>query len=369
MQICNEPSGVHRRHQHKTGRIIDRHFGPADGHAAFFHRLPHYFEGGAFELGQFIQKQYAVVRQTDLSGHRVGAAAHQRHIADGVVRRPERPGGHQRRIAGQNAGDRVYLGGIQCFMQGEWRQDGGQATGQHGFAGARRADQDHIVAAGCGEFEGAFDIFLSAHIAEIHVVVVEVGGKFVAGIHIHRLDIAFTGDDSERIIQVFHAIHIEFVDDGGFFGIHFRENEALEFLSPGFDGNRQCTFDGSQRAVEGKFAHDEKLVEAGDGDQVGSGQDTDSDGQVVSGAFFPNVGGGEVDNGFQAGDMPARVFEGGFYPGVSFAHGAVGESDDVEGWFFGLLGGNGAAGVYFDGDGAGIHAVDGAGKCFYEHKD
>jgi hypothetical protein len=44
------------------------------------------------------------------------------------------------------ASDGVDLGGFQGFLQTQGRKDGGQALGQHGFAGAWRANHDHIVA-------------------------------------------------------------------------------------------------------------------------------------------------------------------------------------------------------------------------------
>ena len=120
----------------------------------------------------------------DLAGHGIRAAAHQCHVADGVVWGAERPCGHEGGIAGQNARHRVDFGRFERLVQGEGREDGGQAAREHGFAGAGRTDQDHVVAAGRGEFEGAFDVFLAAHVAEIHVVVVEIGGKFLAGIDV-----------------------------------------------------------------------------------------------------------------------------------------------------------------------------------------
>ena len=67
-----------------------------DGHTALFQRLAHGFQHGAFELGQFVQKQHAVVRQRDFAGRRIGIAAEQTGVAGRVVRRAERTARDQR---------------------------------------------------------------------------------------------------------------------------------------------------------------------------------------------------------------------------------------------------------------------------------
>jgi hypothetical protein len=52
------------------------------------------------------------MRQRNFAGLRVAAAAYQSYIADGLVRRPERPRGNQRIRGGQFTGYRMYLGSL-----------------------------------------------------------------------------------------------------------------------------------------------------------------------------------------------------------------------------------------------------------------
>ena len=47
------------------------------------------------------------------------------------------------------------------------RQDAGQAGGQHGFARTRTAHHQHMVAAGSGNFQGAFGALLPFDITQI----------------------------------------------------------------------------------------------------------------------------------------------------------------------------------------------------------
>ena len=67
----------------------------------------------------------------------------------------------------EQTGDGVDLGGLQRFFKGERRQDGRQPLGQHRLAGAGRADHQHVVAAGGGDFEGALGRVLAAHVSEV----------------------------------------------------------------------------------------------------------------------------------------------------------------------------------------------------------
>ena len=58
-----------------------------DRDRAVFQRLAQHFERAAVELGQFVEKQHAVVRQADFAGRGDRAAADQPGVADRVMRR------------------------------------------------------------------------------------------------------------------------------------------------------------------------------------------------------------------------------------------------------------------------------------------
>ena len=71
----------------------------------------------------------------------------------------------------EQAHDAVNLGGLERFGEGQIRQDRRQPFRQHRFAGAGRADEDDVVAAGGGDFERALDVLLSFDVVEVRVVV------------------------------------------------------------------------------------------------------------------------------------------------------------------------------------------------------
>ena len=98
------------------------------------------------------------------------AAADQRDARSGVVRRPVRAPSP---VAGVErlARDRAHRAGFDGLGVGHWRQDAGQARGQHGFASAGRADHQQVMAAGRGDFQRAPRMQLAAHVGEVGDVV------------------------------------------------------------------------------------------------------------------------------------------------------------------------------------------------------
>jgi len=91
-------------------------------------------------------------RHRDLSRTRIAAAANQRHRRGGVVRRAIRtalPVAHVEALAAK----RLQRRGGQRLLLGHRRQDAGKTLREHGLAGPGRANHEHAVAAGGGDFE------------------------------------------------------------------------------------------------------------------------------------------------------------------------------------------------------------------------
>ena len=174
-------AGIHGRGQHEARRKAERHGGAGDGDGVVFQRLAHDFEHVARELGQLVEEEQAVVGQRDFAGAGNDAAADQAGVGDGVVRRAEGPLRDQARAGIEHPGHGVNLGGFERFFKGERGKDGGQPLGQHGFAGAGRADHQNVVAAGGGHFQGALGGLLAAHIAEVDGEVFELAEELFGG--------------------------------------------------------------------------------------------------------------------------------------------------------------------------------------------
>ena len=160
-------AGIHGRGQHEARGKSQRHGGAGDADRAILQRLAHDFEHVAGEFREFVQKEHAVVRERDFAGPRNHAAADQPGIGNGVVRRAKGTDADQARSRIEHSGHAVDLRGLERFLERERRQDGRNALGQHGLAGAGRADHQNVVAAGAGDFEGALGGLLSAHVFEV----------------------------------------------------------------------------------------------------------------------------------------------------------------------------------------------------------
>ncbi len=56
-------AGIHGGCQHETSGKCERHGGASDANRAILQRLAHDFQNVAGELGQFVEKEHAIVRQ------------------------------------------------------------------------------------------------------------------------------------------------------------------------------------------------------------------------------------------------------------------------------------------------------------------
>ena len=163
-------AGVHGGGEHEAGGEAERHGGAGDGDDAVLEGLAEDFEDVAGELGELVEKEEAVVGEGDFAGAGDHAAADEAGVGDGVVGRAEGAMGDEAVVAVEDAGDGVDLGGLEGFFEAQRREDGGQALGEHGFAGAGRADHEDVVATGGGDFESALGYVLAADVAEVGLV-------------------------------------------------------------------------------------------------------------------------------------------------------------------------------------------------------
>ena len=163
-------AGIERRHEHEVGGEAGGGPRAADRDRAFLERLPHHLQRAPLKLREFVEKQHAVVRQRDFSGHRNRAAADEPGFGDRVVGGAKRPRGHQR-LAGlhqaQRAVDPRGLDRLGCRKR---RQDRGDPLGEHRLAATGRADHRDVVAAGSRHADRPLRRLLAADVGEVDVV-------------------------------------------------------------------------------------------------------------------------------------------------------------------------------------------------------
>ena len=140
--------------------------GAGNGDFAGLNRLPQGIQNLRMKLGQFVQKQHAMMGQRDLAWLGADAAAHQRGHGGGMMGRTKRAAVGQF-AASQHARDRMDHGNFEQFLGRQGRQDGGQALGEHAFARSGRSVHQEVVATCGGDLQRALGAFLSLDVAQV----------------------------------------------------------------------------------------------------------------------------------------------------------------------------------------------------------
>ena len=127
-RIVGEPARarVHRADEHEARRKDRRARRARDRHAPLLERLTQHLQDMAAELQHLVEKEDAVVREAHFAGPRLRAAAHERRVRDGVMRRAERPRRLQSSAGAQESGDRMDRGDLERFVERQRRQNAGE---------------------------------------------------------------------------------------------------------------------------------------------------------------------------------------------------------------------------------------------------
>jgi hypothetical protein len=141
----------------------------------------------------------------------------------------------------------------------------------------------------------------------------------------------FAAQEVDRFAETGDREDIESLDEAGFTGVFFWEDERSLSALACFEGDGECTFDGTHGAVESEFAGDAvfvKILGGGSGREEGH---SDGDGQIEGGAFFSDISGGEIDGDASDGPAQKGVRNGGGDAVATFSDCCVWESDDDDG--------------------------------------
>ena len=158
----------------------------------------------------------------------------------------------------EDSGYAVNLGGLECFFESQRRQDGGHALGQHGFAGAGRADHEDVVASGAGDFDGALGGLLAADVFEVDEEFLRFFQQRVA-IGFQRDDAVAGVDEVDHIEQRADGVDVDSADHGGFAGVGLGDDQLGNLAGAGFEGDGERAANAANAAVEGQLA-DEQAV-------------------------------------------------------------------------------------------------------------
>src|SRR5262245_26029444 len=108
-------------------------------------RLAQYLQHMAAALGQFIEKEHAVVGPRHLARQGHVAATDPPRVGNRLMRGAERSGRDQGGAIAGEAGDAVEAGGLNGLGEGHRREDGGEPAGQPRLPRPRRAQEENVV--------------------------------------------------------------------------------------------------------------------------------------------------------------------------------------------------------------------------------
>jgi len=255
MVVIAARTGVHRSYEHETGGVFHRDLCPGDGDFPVFEGLPQHFQYRMFEFGEFVQEKNAVMGQANFSGLGVDAPSDQGDVRDGMVRAPERAQGHEGGMTVDVAGHRMDLGGFQGLFEGKGRQNGGQAAGQHGLARTGRTDHQEIMPGRGGNLQGPFHVFLAPDIGEIDIALADPGEKFSPRVDDRLLRFRLIVEEGYHFPDIIDAVDSELIHHRRFACVITGQDQPLETLFPGIDGNGQGPPRRLQGSVEGQLSH------------------------------------------------------------------------------------------------------------------
>lgn len=352
---------IHGRDEHKAARQGDLAGATRDGDVAVFEGLAKDLQGAAFELGEFVEEEHAVVGEGDFAGAGDGAAAEEADVGDGVVGRAhgavaERHGGIAQRLPGGGVDGEDFQG----LLEGRRGHDRGDAFCDHAFTRARRTDHKEIVTASDGDLDGAAHGVLALDIGEVAESVMRGRG---GGEGRGEGEIEGAGEETRGLVEGGDGVHGEAFDEGGLGGGLGRQEDALFAQAAGEAGEGEGAAHGAGGAGEAQLAGDHPVVEAGGGDLAGGDEDAEGDGEVVERAFFAQVAGGEVYGGARTRHGEAAVGDSGGDAIIGLLDGGIGQADQDE---FGVAG---FAGVDLDVDDFGVNALEGSGAEGGQHGD
>ena len=320
----NKPPGVHGGHQHEGGGVGEAGGRPHDGHLPVLQGLAQHLQNVLLEFGKLVEEEDAVVGEAHLSGARIGAAADESGVRNGVMGVTKRAPADEGLALGEKADDGVDLRRLQGLGEAHGGEDRRQAPGEHRLAAAGGACHQEIVPAGGRHLHGALDVLLPAHLCEVFpagaVRVGEGGGGGAA-----RLDLAGAVEKIDDLAEVPDPVDRHALDDAPLGGVLLGEEESFHGPPAGGHGHGQNAAHRLDAPVEGELPHHDVASGALAGDDAGGGQKPHGHGKVEGGAVLADVGGRQVDGDAAGGKFVAGVLDGRFDPVLALLDRPLGE--------------------------------------------
>jgi hypothetical protein len=247
-----------------------------------------------------------------------------------VVRRPERPLGHETGTVVEPA-DAVDARDLERLARPHGRKEPRQPPGQHRLAGPGRPDEQQAVPAGGGDLEPPAGERLSADVGEIRTDRRRAGrARAVDRVLRPPVVAPGAGQGLDPLPQGEHPAHRDPRDEGRLPGLPAWEHHRLEPGGPGALGDHERPAAGPDDPAEGELADDGDAVELHPRGLTARGQEPDRDREVESRSPLRQARGRQVDRDPPLRQLEPLVAERGPHALPRLADGEVAQPDDRE---------------------------------------
>ena len=231
-----------------------------------------------------------------------------------------------------------------------------EAPRQHRLAGARRSDEQRVVAAGSGDRQRADRRGVPADVAQV----LAVGPARRRGRCRRKLGRWVAAQDRRDSREIAHSGDCHAFDEAGLRRALARDDESVEPVAPCALGHGERPAARAQLAAEGQLAEDGPAVDALRRHLAAGDEQSARRREVVARPRLREVRGCEVDRDAPVRELEAGVAHGGVHALARLTDGGVAAADDGEARKAG-------AQIDLDGDPACGEAVDGEGGEAGEH--
>ena len=295
--------------------------------------------------------------QADLARLGHDPAADEARVGNGVVRRPEGPRPDRSRTR-QQPGRAVDARHLEHLVVGHVGENGRQPPGEHRLARPGGSDEEDVVRARRGDFEGPLDVLLALDVFEVDRIDSrsdELALVEAAGNDLPRL--AKQSDDAHDVVE---GIDLDLADEGRLAGVRPGHDDAAEAGLPGHESDGQSAAHRLEAPVKGQLADEEIFAQARRRDDFEKGEKSEGDRQVEGRSPLSPVGRRQVDGDALGLQVVAAVLEGRPDPLLALPYGGVRQAHRDEGREAG-------ADVDFDLDGVGFDPVERGARDLVQH--
>ncbi len=165
-------------------------------------------------------------------------------------------------------------GGLLRLLLAERRQNAGQSARQHALAGAGRADEQQVVAAGGGDLQRPLGLRLADHILQVRHI-----GQALRALLIRQWQFVLTGQPGGNGQQLVGGAHLGILNERGFGAVLSRYQQGAPRIPAGEHGGQHPEH-GADLAGQGQFAQKFMIEQVFCRYLLGSSENADGDGQI-----------------------------------------------------------------------------------------